>query len=396
MDESYQETLKQQRKDLDAARQAAVDNIQRELAKNLAEASQREGKLAVELEAFKTTSEQLSAEAARALAQIFFDSGDSEDTRLAAKELLLQGLSARDAVATLINRKSHLIHTHQFRSARRLIQPEVPFPLVKELKKSLGELTILDIGSEIIDEGDIYGPLAEHWACRIVGFDPFVEKDLQSNGQNAPGKASARSYEVETLPNFVGEGGEATFHINKFGPTSSLKDTNHDLADRFGLLGEALKTEETVKVETHKLDDLLASRSSEPEHYDFLKIDVQGSTFDVLKGAKKALNKTLVCQLEAEFSELYLGEKLFPEIYNIMSRAGFELIDLCNLGHERYGIFDAVPQHAFHASRLLWADCIFMKRPEKVPAEDTAAPAPYGRDLPSDLQEVRFGCGSDR
>ena len=373
----FQSTLAQQQKDLSEASEKALAGVRGELTKNLEEASEREGKLSRDLEAEKSAVRQLSDEAASALAQIFFDRASDPKTLVAAKELLLQGLSAKDAVATLINRQSHLIHTHHFRAARRLITPDVEFPVVGELEKVVGELTIVDIGSEIIAEGDIYGPLAEHWTCKIIGFDPFMGEEFEpaaeESGTGEPATSPERPYKVETLPNFVGDGGNATFHINRFGPTSSLKETNHDLADRFGLLGEALKTAQTLEVETHLLDNLLDSRGEQPEFYDFLKVDVQGSTFDVLKGAKGTLKKTLVCQLEAEFSELYLGERLFPEIHDAMSKAGFELVDLCNLGHERYGLFDAVPQYNFHASKLLWADCIYMKKTEKILKKNSAA-----------------------
>jgi hypothetical protein len=62
---------------------------------------------------------------------------------------------------------------------------------------------------------------------------------------------------------------------------------------------------------------------------DFLKLDVQGSELDILKGATDLLKHSLLgAKIEVEFVELYKGQPLFPDIHRFMTDSGFELIDI--------------------------------------------------------------------
>ncbi len=65
---------------------------------------------------------------------------------------------------------------------------------------------------------------------------------------------------------------------------------------------------------------------------DFLKIDVEGCTYEVLEGFGEKLKYVKSIQLEAEQVKLYEGEKLFDEVYALLLQydfimAYFELLD---------------------------------------------------------------------
>lgn len=62
---------------------------------------------------------------------------------------------------------------------------------------------------------------------------------------------------------------------------------------------------------------------------DYLKIDVQGLEYEVLLGFGDLLDQILVIELEASFYEVYIGQKLFHEIIDLLARHGLMLhVDL--------------------------------------------------------------------
>ena len=50
------------------------------------------------------------------------------------------------------------------------------------------------------------------------------------------------------------------------------------------------------------------------EDIDILKLDTQGNEYEILQGAKKSLNKTLIVETETMFYQIYSGQKLAPDI----------------------------------------------------------------------------------
>ena len=56
-----------------------------------------------------------------------------------------------------------------------------------------------------------------------------------------------------------------------------------------------------------------------------LKIDVQGFEKEVLEGAKNVLEHIKGVQLEMSIEELYMGETLFGEMYDFITKKGFKL-----------------------------------------------------------------------
>lgn len=58
---------------------------------------------------------------------------------------------------------------------------------------------------------------------------------------------------------------------------------------------------------------------------DYLKIDVQGLEYEVLRGFGDLLDQILVVELEASFYEVYIGQKLFHELIDLLARHGLML-----------------------------------------------------------------------
>jgi len=77
-----------------------------------------------------------------------------------------------------------------------------------------------------------------------------------------------------------------------------------------------------------------------------LKIDVQGVEHLVLEGGKQALLNTSFVWMELSFKPLYIGSSVFHDIYSMMEKSGFILLELS-------------PGHRSPINELLQADALF-------------------------------------
>lgn len=68
------------------------------------------------------------------------------------------------------------------------------------------------------------------------------------------------------------------------------------------------------------LDDLLE------EDVDVIKVDTQGTEYDIIKSAPKCLAKSLMVEIEVEFMQMYEGQKLAHDVFQLMHESGFELL----------------------------------------------------------------------
>ena len=197
----------------------------------------------------------------------------------------------------------------------------------------------------------------------MIGFDPFLKSvkhetiDRRSDDDRHGREPSQR----KLLPYFVGDGENHTFHINRFSPTSSLYASNRDLMSQFANLAESCETLETIEVKTQRLDDIDAV-----EACDLLKIDVQGGDYAVIAHGQRVLEGTLFVHIEAEFAPIYVDQPLFSDIDALLRKRGFELIDFLDFGWNNY---QAMPSSVMR-SRLLWADCLYMRGVDLIAARD--------------------------
>jgi len=117
------------------------------------------------------------------------------------------------------------------------------------------------------------------------------------------------------------------------------------------------------KIPVTTLDSILfGKRQAEPFWGEFIKIDTQGSEYDILTGAKRTLQeRTVAVMCEVAFCEIYKGQKLFSDIEQLMRARGFSFYGFTQLhgrsckllGKEKY----------VTAERLLYSDAIFFKDP---------------------------------
>jgi len=74
---------------------------------------------------------------------------------------------------------------------------------------------------------------------------------------------------------------------------------------------------------------LLENELNNPNQYDLIKIDVQGSELNVLRGAENILQNFTFVYLEISITQCNEGSPLFPQVYQYMKSRNYDLYDLC-------------------------------------------------------------------
>lgn len=286
--------------------------------------------------------------------RILFEVRETTPQSQSAAILVRGDQPVNDTLATLINLSEASHGARPFQYALPFLAPTMPFPLAWPAGSP--PLRIVDVGSQALDfEADMHALLRRVAPVETIGFDPFVSPSDLPDGVIEVRRPDGRT--IRTYPYLLADGAPVTFHINRLDATSSILPANHALTHAFGLLDIALETLETRELPSHRLDDVLADAVP----VDLLKVDVQGASHTVLDNARILLSRTLVCHVEAEFVQVYKGERLFGDIDALLRDAGFAFVDFFSLGRQRYASFDGSHSRAFHRGRTLWADCIYVR-----------------------------------
>lgn len=95
------------------------------------------------------------------------------------------------------------------------------------------------------------------------------------------------------------------------------------------------------------------------ENLDFVKIDTEGYTLEILKGSKNKLKSILGLEVESEFFQLREGQQFFFEIKNFLSDFDFEFIDFLNIIRWERNKFRYTGQPQI-------TDALFLKKPELI------------------------------
>lgn len=211
-------------------------------------------------------------------------------------------------------------------------------------------IRVLDIGA-MAEGKDRYQPLLDRGLAEVTGFEPDDASREKLNLLGGP-----RKY----LPQFLGDGGSATFHRTRYPGCSSLLEPDPAVIDLFGTIsatppGGNFAVVERIPVQTTRLDDV-----PDLGRVDFLKVDVQGAELVVLENGTRTLSNVLVVETEVEFLALYKGQPLFGDLQCFFREQGFVLHRLVDLAGRSLHPLSS-PNPYVPLSQWLWADAVFVR-----------------------------------
>lgn len=204
---------------------------------------------------------------------------------------------------------------------------------------------------------NLVSPIASMTA--VLGFEPDPEACAELNDR-LPGHSSWAA--TRFLPVAVADrAGPATLHLCEAPTNHSLRPVNRAFAERYRMVKFAQTGR--FELQTQTLDHVLFSIPPDDRPWgEFVKLDTQGTEFEILQGAERMLKERSVAAfVEVEFCQIYEGQKLFSELEAFFRERGFSFFGFHST-HERAR--KALDKRRFAGrERLLHADAVFFKDP---------------------------------
>ncbi len=199
--------------------------------------------------------------------------------------------------------------------------------------------TIFDVGASIGEVSREYRKIFP--AAHLHAFEPNPQsfERLQQN-------LSSDAQSITNALALSDQKGSAAFQVNASAGTSSLLQKSAQ-SDQW-VPSHLTEPVQTLNVATTTLDAYCTQ--SAIAHIDILKLDVQGATLPVLKGAEGLLREHRIdlVYCEVEFVPLYENQPLFWDVCQFLQSHHYVF-------HGLYSLNIKKPLH-----RLLWADAIFL------------------------------------
>jgi FkbM family methyltransferase len=221
------------------------------------------------------------------------------------------------------------------------VENTLPFKrhrFIRDLKITL----VLDVGANV---GTYAQALRSGgFAGRIASFEPIAEafsllREVMHRDRLWFGRHLALGDVV----------GNAWIHVSHNVVSSSLLKVTEASVDAY----QSSATNTTEQISITRLDSVLPEFLASGDRI-YLKLDVQGFERQVLLGAEQSFAHIEAIELELSLVELYEGQALLPEMFQLLDELGYEPAWL-----ER-GFKDA------STGRLLQMDGIFIRRPKRV------------------------------
>jgi len=209
----------------------------------------------------------------------------------------------------------------------------------------------------VLADAGAAGGIHERWAMldkrlKVLGFEPDRRAFdvLPKRGDRFWVNAALADRE-----------GMATLLVTQHQTNTSLLSPNRPIVDRIYQDPSDFNVVKELTVQCTTLDT--ASRAANLD-IAALKADTQGTELDILRGAERCLNETLLAvELEVEFTPLYSAQPLFSDVDAFMRKHGFMLFDLGNLLYHKWRQTHKI---GGRKGQLLAADALYFRTPESL------------------------------
>lgn len=174
---------------------------------------------------------------------------------------------------------------------------------------------LVDVGARgsIPDE---ISPLA-----KFIDYIGFEADEKEAARLTAVGNPEFAGFRIVNA--FVGaEEGPTQFHLYRHLGESSALEPDPACTSFFS----ELSIDRTVTVDGTTLDALV--RDGKIHEIDLIKLDTQGTEYDILQRGQQAVKQALLVETEVEFLPMYKGQKLFHDVCRLLYEYGFQLVYL--------------------------------------------------------------------
>ncbi len=179
----------------------------------------------------------------------------------------------------------------------------------------------------VIDAGARYG-LHPTWADLrgLVEFHLF-EMDADEAGRLERKYQADPRIKVYPLALYSSDT-TLTFRVSQHQALNSVFQSNDDLLRQNDYMVREFAATEERKTEARSINSLFAGRDVH-----FLKLDVEGAEYELLKGASKVMSTTMLgVRSEVLFAPIYEGAPLFGDLHRVLLDHGFELLNFDYVG----------------------------------------------------------------
>jgi FkbM family methyltransferase len=256
--------------------------------------------------------------------------------------------------------------------------PKLAEPTRRLLADAAVTLTFLDVGARngVIELAEL-APFVDAY-----GFEPnsreFAKLESGETGTRLIGIPPPPYRSLTHVPYALGErDGRATLYITRATGAAGLREPNLERlreirwkAKRFrrSLGDDYFEVVATEEVEVRTLESFAAGAGL--ESVDYLKVDVEGTEYEVLEGAGALLGRTGVVRVEVCFIPFRIGQRLFSNVDLLLRGHGFDLL--------RYEILPAHVGYKVRTAPVTWGPAF-------------GFPDRYGQPLQADAVYVNRG-----
>ncbi len=217
-------------------------------------------------------------------------------------------------------------------------------------------LGFVDIGAR----GGVH-PLVEPLAgvTAVLGFEPDEEECARLTADSSIRKPWP-AFRIEPIALAAGEG-VAQLHLLATPTNHSLLKPNVEFTERYNMV--KWRQIGVVPLRITNLDKLLFALPLQEDYWgEFLKLDTQGTEFEILQGAERTLTeRTVAVFCEVEFFQVMEGQKLFSDVELFLRERGFAFYGFATTGHRSCKLLDK--RVGAGRERLFYADAVFFKDP---------------------------------
>lgn len=194
----------------------------------------------------------------------------------------------------------------------------------------------------------------------VIAFEPDPE-EFQALLRYQKSQTDWHSFNVSDKAIYNSKG-KHLLNILSSDTNSSLISTNSEIIQRYNMPKWQLvgKTE----IETDTLDSALAELKGETAGLgEVLKIDTQGTEYEILTEARSTLEHTGCIITEVSFCEIYKQQKLFSDIESLLRGLGFRFYGFYPMQIHTRSKQYLDKQHQWGRERPFYADAVFFRDP---------------------------------